>query len=389
MELNTGWESKKISSVCTLVNGRGFKPHEWKNRGLPIIRIQNLNGSDNFNFYDGSYDPKIEVENGQLLFAWSGSRGTSFGPHVWKGSKGLLNYHTWKVVIRESEINKDFFLYALKNLTKHIEDNAHGASALVHTQKWEMEAFGFLCPINKKEQQAIAQVLSDTDQLIQSLEKKIAKKKLIKQSVMQKLLTPREGWKVKKLGDICSVYSGGTPSSSNPNYYRGEINWITSGELNQGFIKSVEGHISKEGLNNSAAKMVNKNTLLIAMYGATAGVSAITQIQGAINQAVLAIIPDAEISNLFLFYKFQLRKDWIIDTYTQGGQPNLSGSIIKSIEFSCPESLDEQIEIERALLNIDYEINDQVELLAKYQLLKQALMQQLLTGKIRLSCQEK
>ncbi len=65
------WEILKIRDVCRLVNGRGFKPHEWKTVGLPIIRIQNLNGSDDFNFYSGQYHPKILVEHGQLLFAWS------------------------------------------------------------------------------------------------------------------------------------------------------------------------------------------------------------------------------------------------------------------------------------------------------------------------------
>src|SRR6266542_6052174 len=88
------WKVKTIEEVCTLTNGRGFKPFEWRREGLPIIRIQNLNGSDDYNYFQGVYDKKLEVEPGQLLFAWSGSRGTSFGPHVWNGSKGLLNYHT-------------------------------------------------------------------------------------------------------------------------------------------------------------------------------------------------------------------------------------------------------------------------------------------------------
>lgn len=79
------WEMAQIRDVCRLVNGRGFKPFEWQSAGLPIIRIQNLNGSEDFNYYAGQFNPKILVEHGQLLFAWSGSRGTSFGPHVWNG----------------------------------------------------------------------------------------------------------------------------------------------------------------------------------------------------------------------------------------------------------------------------------------------------------------
>lgn len=153
MELKTGfkrtevgvipedWDEMRVRDLCRLVNGRGFKPHEWVSRGLPIIRIQNLNGSDEFNYFSGDFNPKILVEYGQLLFAWSGSRGTSFGPHIWKGETAVLNYHTWKVAAEESVVTKDFLFHALRHLTGFIEDRAHGASALVHTQKWEMEGY--------------------------------------------------------------------------------------------------------------------------------------------------------------------------------------------------------------------------------------------------------
>lgn len=185
------WEERPVGSVCKLINGRGFKPHEWKSTGLPIIRIQNLNGSEDFNYFEGQYASKLEVEDGQLLFAWSGSRGTSFGPHIWRGSLGLLNYHTWKVVVDDRVISKDFFLHALKNLTKFIEDRAHGASALVHTQKWEMEGFTLPVPPTFEEQIAIAEVLSDLDAELAALEQRREKTRALKQGMMQELLTGR------------------------------------------------------------------------------------------------------------------------------------------------------------------------------------------------------
>src|SRR5947208_6847604 len=152
-------DAKQMRDVCNLINGRGFKPHEWRTAGLPIIRIQNLNGSEDFNFYSGQYNPKILVEHGQLLFAWSGSRGTSFGPYIWNGGQALLNYHTWKVAAHESTADADFLLHALRQLTSYIEDRAHGASALVHTQKWEMEGFPIVIPSSLVEQRAIATAL--------------------------------------------------------------------------------------------------------------------------------------------------------------------------------------------------------------------------------------
>lgn len=188
-EVPEDWDISTLGNFCDLVNGRGFKPYEWSEHGLPIIRIQNLNGSDNFNFYDGHYDPKIFVQSGQLLFAWSGSRGTSFGPHTWYGQDALLNYHTWKVVINEAKVDSDYFYHALKVLTKSIEDSAHGASALVHTQKGEMEKFSISLPKDKEEQAAIAEVLTDMDKEIQFLEQRLSKTHQLKQGMMQELLT--------------------------------------------------------------------------------------------------------------------------------------------------------------------------------------------------------
>ena len=228
------WQCLKIEEVCHLINGRGFKPFEWGAEGLPIIRIQNLNGSEEYNFYAGSYDSKIEIDKGQLLFAWSGSRGTSFGPHIWHGPKSLLNYHTWKIVIKNDQLESKYFFYALKGLTKSIEDAAHGASALVHTQMGEMKKFWAPVPNNILEQVAISNVLSDTDALIVGLELLVAKKQAIKSATMQQLLTGRtrlpafalrpdgtpkgykpselgeipEDWELLRLGSCCHITTG-------------------------------------------------------------------------------------------------------------------------------------------------------------------------------------
>ncbi|KEQ18471.1 hypothetical protein GZ78_13365 [Endozoicomonas numazuensis] len=185
------WETPRLKEFCTLINGRGFKPHEWETEGLPIIRIQNLNGSEEFNYYSGHYDPKIFVKNNQLLFAWSGSRGTSFGPHVWKGGDALLNYHTWKLVVDETKVKETFFYFTLKVLTKEIEESAHGASALVHTQKGEMEQFAIPLPPSAKEQEAIAEVLSNIETDLNSLQTRLTKTHQLKQGMMQELLTGR------------------------------------------------------------------------------------------------------------------------------------------------------------------------------------------------------
>lgn len=240
-----------------------------------------------------------------------------------------------------------------------------------------------------QEQQAIVEVLSQIDDQITALEESIAKKRELKQGAMQRLLTGEErlagfsgAWEVKRLGEISNVFSGGTPSTTVSEYYNGNISWITSSDLNKGRIFSVGGRITELGLQNSSAKMINAHTLLIALYGATAGVVAISEIEAAINQAVLAIIPSND--NIeFIFYLLSKLKDSIVETYTQGGQPNLSGNIVKSIELTFPP-LEEQQAIADVLSNMDAEISALEAERDKTITLKQGMMQELLTGKTRL-----
>jgi type I restriction enzyme S subunit len=242
----------------------------------------------------------------------------------------------------------------------------------------------------RAEQTAIANVLLDIDGLISSLTKLICKKRNIKLGAMQVLLTGKKRldrfkgeWENINLVSQVNVFSGGTPKSDNSDYYGGNIPWITSSDLNKKYIYSVDHHITELGLKNSSAKIIKEDTLLIALYGATAGVTAISKIQATINQAVLAISSD-NINTKFLFYWFNLKKDYIISTFTQGGQPNLSGAIIKALNVYMPVDVEEQVAIVEILSDIDNEIEKLNQKLIKYKEIKQGMMQELLTGKRRL-----
>ncbi len=193
-EIPVEWEIKPLGEVCDFINGRGFKPHEWKDEGLPIIRIQNLNGSDIFNYYSGEYAKKILINPNNLLFAWSGSRGTSFGPHIWKGPIGLLNYHTWKIEIT-SKVNKDYLHKALQKITKEIEDNAHGASALVHMQKAYIVDYKIPFP-PLAEQKEISNKIDSVNKSIIYTTARLDRLQNIKKGLMQDLLTGKVRVKV-------------------------------------------------------------------------------------------------------------------------------------------------------------------------------------------------
>lgn len=158
-----------------------------------------------------------------------------------------------------------------------------------------------------------------------------------------------EPWEENKLGEVSTSFSGGTPAAGNKKYYGGEIPFIRSAEINS---DKTELFLTKEGLDNSSAKLVKKGDILYALYGATSGEVGISKINGAINQAILSIIPKTNYTSEFIMQWLRLQKKNITDKYLQGGQGNLSGSIVKELGIFFP-SLPEQTAIGSFFQDID------------------------------------
>ena len=156
-------------------------------------------------------------------------------------------------------------------------------------------------------------------------------------------------WEQRKLGDITNSYSGGTPQANNSAYYNGSIPFIRSAEIN---ADKTELFLSERGLAESSAAMVDAGCILYALYGATSGEVGISRIDGAINQAILAIYPYEGFDASFLASWLRREKDEIVATYLQGGQGNLSGAIVKNLEVAVP-SMPEQKAIGSCLTSLD------------------------------------
>ena len=174
-------------------------------------------------------------------------------------------------------------------------------------------------------------------------------------------------WRKYKLAEICSFFSGGTPSSSKKEYYDGNIPFIRSGELH---MDKTELFITEVGLNNSAAKIVDVGDLLLALYGATSGDIAISQIKGAINQAILCIRTTQNKKFIESVWKKHVEK--LLQTYLQGGQGNLSADIVKNISFYFAES-NEQIKLAKFITLLDERIAIQNKIIEKYESLIKGL----------------
>ncbi len=146
-----------------------------------------------------------------------------------------------------------------------------------------------------------------------------------------------EGWEVKSLDEIANTGSGGTPLSTKKEYYEnGNIPWINSGELNNPYILYTKNYITKQGLNNSSAKMFPANTLLVALYGATAGKVSLLLIPACSNQAVCAIIPKSEIYTNYLKFAFSDLYKYLINLSSGSARDNLSQDLINDLKFIEP-----------------------------------------------------
>ena len=187
--LQEGWESVRLGDALTLINGRAFKPSEWLQAGLPIVRIQNLNNPDApFNYYDGELPDKFLLSNGELLFAWSGTPGTSFGAHIWRGKKAWLNQHIFKVVFDESVFDKRFLQLAInQNLNEYIRQ-AHGGAGLAHITKGKFENSELPQPSLDVQQEIVAEIekqFSRLDEAVAGLKRIKASLKRYKAAVLK------------------------------------------------------------------------------------------------------------------------------------------------------------------------------------------------------------
>ena len=179
--------------MFSLINGCAFKPEDWKPTGTPIIRIQNLNDpSAEFNYSQAPVPERNRVESGDLLFAWSGTLGSSFGARIWNGPSGVLNQHIFKVLMDEQQITLQFALLVLARVEEEIARRTHGFKAsFVHVKKADLVQVEMLLP-SVPEQQRIATCLSSLDALITAETQKHEALKTHKKGLMQQLFPSPE-----------------------------------------------------------------------------------------------------------------------------------------------------------------------------------------------------
>ncbi len=213
------WDKVRIGDALRLINGRAFKPSEWRERGFPIVRIQNLNNSAApFNYYEGDLPEKFLLNNGDLLFAWSGTPGTSFGAHIWRGGKAWLNQHIFKVMFDDVDFNKRFLQLAInRNLNEYIRA-AHGGAGLAHITKGKFEDSELVKPPLEEQKLIVEEIekqFSRLDEAIANLKRVKTNLKRYKAAVLKAAVEGEfvscnpSGWTRTNLGTVLTTIEAG------------------------------------------------------------------------------------------------------------------------------------------------------------------------------------
>lgn len=172
--LPDNWRLRRVGDYLKLQNGYAFKPSDWSTTGDPIIRIQNLNSSQaSYNYFRGSLPDRFRARHGDLLFAWSGTPGTSFGAHVWTGGDAWINQHIFRVDFSEQDFDRDFLRLALNfNLNSYVAE-AQGGVGLAHITKAKLNDSVLVTP-PLDEQRAIARTVEAAETLRRSAQARLS-----------------------------------------------------------------------------------------------------------------------------------------------------------------------------------------------------------------------
>lgn len=248
------------------------------------------------------------------------------------------------------------------------------------------------------EQRAIADALSDADQLVQALGDLIRKKRAIKQGAMQQLLTGEtrlpgfeSPWREGTWRDVVNRTTGGsTPSRERPDYFRGNVPWVTSGELRYGIIASTAENLSKGGVDSANLELHPPGTFLMAITGmeaeGTRGSCGVLGIHATTNQSCLAVYPNERVRSSYLFQYYCLRGKSLALQFAQGTkQQSFTGRTVLELPISFPEDPLEQDAITGVLEDMQAEIDALEALREKARAIKEGMMQALLSGRMRIA----
>lgn len=387
----TDWDVKRLGDIGECLIGLTYRPSDVAHSGMLVLRSSNIQ-NDRLAFEDNVYvsvdvPEKIKVKKGDILICVrNGSRNLIGKCTLLDSRVEGQTFGAFMAVFRTPYYSYIFHQFQSTNIQRQINENI-GATINQITNK-NLNSFRIAFPNKEDERTAISTTLSDTEALIEKLEKLIQKRRNIKQGTMQELLTGKQRlpgfsgkWEMKKLGNTGEIITGSTPPTAIKEYWDGSIPWITPTDISdKKDIYNSEREISLSGL--QVIRKLPVNTLLVTCI-ASIGKNAILRSNGACNQQINAVVPSKDFNVDFLYYLIENNKQYLLGNAGITATLMISKKDFSEIVFSFPDK-SEQDAIAKVLSDMDTEIEKLEMQMMKYQNLKQGMMQTLLTGKIRL-----
>jgi type I restriction enzyme S subunit len=341
-----------FSEIVYTLKGKNppIKSKEKQKDYIPYIDIKAFEQGIFETYTNG--DKCIFCDDGDILLVWDGARAGLVGT-AYKGAVGST-----LVKISVPYIERKYVLYFLQYYSRELNAKPKG-TGIPHINPNVFNSLPFPLPPLTEQHHIVAKI----DAIFSELVNGVALLKTIKtqlaiyrQAVLKWAFEGKlkechvDNWMETTLGKVCKISSGGTPSRRNSQYYKGDIPWIKTGEINWNTITDSEEHITKEAIENSSAKFFPAGTVLVAMYGQglTRGRAAILGTKATTNQAVCALIPSDSVNNIFLYYFFRNNYWNLRERAVGGNQLNLSANLIFDIKIKLP-SKPEQLAIVSAI----------------------------------------
>jgi len=322
-----------------------------------------------------------------------------YGPPIFqilKGIDGAYNVALIKVIPKN--IDKDFLYYTLsrKDLFEYIDQLSQRSSGQTGVDLEKLKEFDIVVP-PLQEQRKIAIFLLDIDALISKFEQLVKKYQALKQACLQHMF-PREGqtepdvrlpgfadpWEQRKISDIAEVVGGGTPSTAIPDYWDGDIDWYAPAEIGeQIFVNGSIRKITEKGLKNSSAKLLPAEKTVLFTSRAGIGNMAILQRPGTTNQGFQSLVCHDDIEPYFVFSMGKTIKQQAERVASGSTFTEISGKKLGELKFMFPKQA-EQKKIGAFFATFDRTITLHQRACEKYKKIKQGMMEELLSGKIRL-----
>lgn len=347
----TNYPTYKLGEVADYINGRAFKPSEWKDKGLPIVRIQNLNDeSAVYHYSDAEHEEKYLLHDGDLLFAWAASLGT----YIWNGGEAWLNQHIFKVLPKQN-VSKMYLYYALTSIIKELYSKSHG-SGMVHVTKGKFEETEIPLPPLPTQQAIVTRIetlFAELDKAVQHLRTAQQQLKTYRQAVLNHWLNNDEGKWGKKTAEECVVNENYSlaigPFGSDlkvEDYTESGVKLVFVRDITSNFEDKKNKFVSEYKADQLKAHNVFKGDLLITKMGDPPGQTGIFPYdRGVITSDVLRMKTNDKILNKYyaMYYILSSEGGKQIKEMTQGvAQKKISLGRFKKFLFPIPSIPEQQ-----------------------------------------------